>query len=348
MMLQSILFATVISVILVSITGKAVRDATGCLSTFAWIQTKTTTADWDKYNWDIIKTVGYFGDLDNDIPGLREYAHARGAKLVKAGGMHASDLNNATLRAQWIEDQINAAIVGGYDGVNIDYEGHDPHYLHGFNKLAIETANAFHLKIPGSEVSIDAPIYPEYEFRNYDYVEIAKACDYLFVMQYDAEFWDNVQCISPNADVKNCSLACSSFQVDEYGVQAYLNLGLPPEKLILGFPWYGLYYEYVAGIPFFDGQVDFKNIRSLIAQQPNGTLTFDEVSSTWIFHCDGYCKEDSRATEIWFDDAVSLAPKYDLVRKYGLKGVGMWEASKVDGAPDEADMWAALCPAAKK
>lgn len=31
-------------------------------------------------------------------------------------------------------------------------------------------------------MSIDAPFYPEYEGRNYDYARIANACDYLFVM----------------------------------------------------------------------------------------------------------------------------------------------------------------------
>ena len=342
-MMMIFLSSLVISLFLINgILGKGL-DANGCYSTFAWIQTKTTSADWDKYNWDIIKTVGYFGDLDSQIPGLREYAHARGVKLVKAVSMEAEDMNNATLRRQWIDQQIQGAIAGGYDGVNIDYEGNKPQYRHGYNQLAIETANAFHLKIPGSEVSIDAPAYPEYEFRNYDYVEIAKACDYLFIMQYDAEFWDNVQCASQNQPV-NCSLACSSVQVDEYGVQAYLALGIAPEKLILGFPWYGLYYEYIAGIPFFDGQIAFKDIRKLIASQPNGKMSFDEKSSTWIFHCDGLCKEGIRATEIWFDDAVSLAPKYELVSKYGLKGLGMWEASSAGGAPDEAEMWAALCP----
>ena len=47
-------------------------------------------------------------------------------------------------------------------------------------------------------------------------------------------------------------------------------------------------------------------------------------------------------------DADSLAPKYALASKYGLKGVGMWESTKVvydptAHTPDADAMWGSLC-----
>lgn len=94
--------------------------------------------------------------------------------------------------------------------------------------------NAFHDQLPGSEVSIDAPFYPEYEGRNYDYKSISEACDYLFVMAYDGEFWDNIQCALTSP---NCSMATSSLQLCEFGIQKYIEAGVEPNKLYLGLPW---------------------------------------------------------------------------------------------------------------
>lgn len=223
------------------------------------------------------------------------------------------------------------------------YIGNDPSKTEGYNQLVVETANAFHERIPGSEVSIDAPIYPQFEGRSYDYAAIAAACDYMFVMAYDGEFWNNVQCIDPNNGT-TCSLACSPYEADEYGIQEYIKLGVPSNKLIIGYPWYGLLYEYIAGVPFFTGQIYYTKIKDLIDEQPNGSLTYDERSKTYVFHCDGFCVPDNRAIEIWFDDIDSLVPKYDLVNKYNLMGVGMWEATHAQGADEELAMWDAFCP----
>lgn len=256
--------------------------------------------------------------------------------------MNEEDMNNATARKEWIDNEIEQALLNGYDGINLDYEGDKPEYIDGYNSLVLETAAAFHEQIPGSEVSIDAPIYPQFEGRNYDYVAIAEATDYIFIMAYDGEFWNNVQCIAPSTGA-NCSLACAAYDEVEYGVAAFIDMGVPASKLYLGYPWYGLKYEYVAGIPFFTGQLKYSEVINAIASQPNGKTTYDEASKTWIFHCDGFCFEDDRTVEIWFDDAATLAPKYALSEKYGLKGVGMWEGDYADASGHLDDMWGALC-----
>ena len=96
-------------------------------------------------------------------------------------------------------------------------------------------------------MSIDVGIYPEYEGRNYDYKSIAEACDSLFVMAYDSQFWLNLQCVAmPEVP---CSKACAPMKTVEYGVQKYIKRGVPADKIFLGLPWYGLSYEYVLGVP---------------------------------------------------------------------------------------------------
>lgn len=319
----------------------SVGDAT-CSDVFAWISHESE--DYSKYNWDAIKTIGFFGDVNSLGNGeLKDYAHGKGIKLVKGVSMEG-DMNNSTARSEWIDSQIQSAISDGYDGVNIDYEGNNPAQRDGYNDLVLETAAAFHEKLPGSEVSIDAPVYPEFEGRNYDYKSIAEACDYMFVMAYDAEFWNNVQCVKEAGP--NCSLACSSYEVDKYGIESYIELGVDPAKMYLGLPWYGLKYEYIAGVPFFTGQIQYRDVLKLMDSHPRGWITEDEKSSTKIFHCVGRCfpdEERDKTTEVWFDDADTLSSKYSLVNEYSLKGAGMWEADHAEGTEYEEDIWASMC-----
>ncbi len=45
-----------------------------------------------------------------------------------------------------------------------------------------------------------------------------------------------------------------------YGIQTYLSRGVEPFKLVLGLPWYGLLYEYILGVPFFNGQIRYAEV----------------------------------------------------------------------------------------
>jgi hypothetical protein len=118
---------------------------------------------------------------------------------------------------------------------------------------------------------------------------------------------------------------------------------------------YGIKYEYIAGIPFFTGQMKYSDIQTLIndetAQGLPGNLTYVEHGDVMRYQCHGLCfpNADPRdlTTEIWFDNPSTLTPKYNLATTYGLKGVGMWEASHVEyssaGIEDANAMWAPIC-----
>jgi spore germination protein YaaH len=312
---------------------------------------------WKHFNWDIITTIGFFGNLDDEpLAGIREYAHSLNVKLVKAVGIsEVSDVNNQTARTDYINSLIADAINQKYDGVNFDYEGHDPSIYEGFNALMTEASEAFHAAIPGSEVSADVSIYPDYEYRNltFNYKQMADSLDYLFIMAYDSEFWLNIQCINQNIEPA-CSQACAPYDVALYGVEAYINLGINSQKLYLGLPWYGLKYEMVRNIPIMAGQIDFSDAKNLVRSRRNANVTFDESSKSWILNCGGLCNPKSLNEKewysyVWFDDHESLAPKYAIAKEYQLKGVGMWDAGKLrysGSALEQTDaklMWDALC-----
>jgi len=293
------------------------------------------------YDWNVIKWIGFFGDI-NTLNGLKDYAHARGVKLVQGTSMGNADMTNATLRSNWIQSQIGSAQANGYDGVSLDYEGNDPTQITGFNALAVETANAFHAQMPGSLVSINGPIYPQFEARNYDYANIAKAADFILIMAYDGQFSNNLQCGVPGSPVA-CYNANAAYPEVEYGIQQFIGLGIDPLKLIVVLPWYGLAYQYVLSKGIFDGQVKYRDILALRSAHPSGTVSYNTASRTQIFKCGGVCSSANGATEVWYDDASTLTDKYALSYQYGLLGVGMWLSTNVDGTADEPAMWGALC-----
>merc|ERR1712130_885294 len=88
----------------------------------------------------------------------------------------------------------------------------------------------------GSTTSVCVPFTAYLEWgRQYDYFNLAKASDYLYIMDYDVQtqMFDS-QCIAK---------AVSPYFTTQRGVQSYLNLGINASKLILGIPWYGKEYE---------------------------------------------------------------------------------------------------------
>lgn len=63
--------------------------------------------------------------------------------------------------------------------------------------LVKETAEAFHKKIPGSQVSLDAAWGPYgVDGRFYDWTAIADAVDFMFVMAYDTRSQIYGRCIA--------------------------------------------------------------------------------------------------------------------------------------------------------
>lgn len=58
-----------------------------------------------------------------------------------------------------------------------------------------------------------------------------------------------------------------------------------------------------------------------IAIQNNAEIYFDSVSKSPYFN---YAK-DSIPHEVWFEDVRSIQAKFDLVKEFGLGGIGYWQ-----------------------
>ncbi|XP_063604332.1 di-N-acetylchitobiase-like isoform X1 [Penaeus indicus] len=196
---------------------------------------KCDSSVWSKFDWTKLTTIAIAGFYD---PHLVCFAHQHGVKVVKLGNFPTSKLPNATARANWVDMQASDTALKFLDGINIDYEDaiepNTPEQK-GLTSLVRETASVFHSVLPGSQVSFDVAWSAEgIDGRFYEYKAIANYSDLIFIMAYDeqSQILDGPCTARPNSGIYKTA----------QGIESYISLGIPPQKMILGVPWYGYNY----------------------------------------------------------------------------------------------------------
>ena len=122
----------------------------------------------------------------------------------------------------------------------------------------------------------------------------------------------------------------------ENTIEEYLSQGIPKEKLIISLPFYGNKWETEdANVPTYTktflGKLTFTDIQKNYTQK----VYFDPESQTKYLNY----KQGKKFIQIWFDDARSMAKKYDFINTEQLAGVGIWALANDDGS---AELWEVL------
>ena len=252
-------------------------------------------------------------------------AHAAGARVVMAAPQpekHFSD--NATVRALWVNSTVKAVVASHMDGVVFDWESPcDPGAAsqRQYALLIAETRAALRKVSPSYQVSTCVAWSPDgIDGRHYDIPAFAAASDLLYVMDYDTRSQIFDACVAA---------ANAPYFGMEHGLQRYLDLGVSPQQLVLGVPWYGYRYECVAGtsatattcpIP----QVPFRGINcsdaagsevglsDILSRLPKSTTgrRWDDYQAAPYFNT----VEGGATVQYWYDDVQSLTPKYARAR----------------------------------
>ncbi|GAB6030791.1 hypothetical protein CHUAL_007638 [Chamberlinius hualienensis] len=312
---------------------------------------------WLKFDWNKVTTIVNVGFYS---PDLMCYAHSKGVRVVNLSSLPASQLLNETRRAEWIQEQVQDAQTKFLDGLNIDME--DPiengsPEVAALTQLSGDTRVAFAEAIPGSQVTFDIAWSPAgIDGRFYDAIGLSEAVDFLFVMSYDEQ--------SQIYDSECTARANSPIPMTTSGIQQYLSLGISPDKLVLGVPWYGYKYEciqitsnntcYIEIVPFrgvncsdaAGSQHPYVNILASYLNISTTGRIWDETSQSPYFN---FIDTSTGATnQVWYDDPESLSVKYQYAIDNDLRGVGMWTSDFLDysdsatGVKQRSEMWGAL------
>jgi chitinase len=288
--------------------------------------------------------------------GLRELKkkHPHLRTLVSVGGWADSGpFSEAALtdasRAKFARSVVAFMAGHGFDGVDIDWEfpgggGLDktkarPEDTQNFTALLAELRRQLDEqgKADGKRylLTIAAPAGGHHQKMELE--RIHRHLDFINLMTYDfAGTWGPRTAFNaplyPDPAQKDSRSADAS-------VKAYLDRGVPKERLCLGVPFYGkafggvkdvdhgLYQPHMGRPPRVAGSGNDWSYRSIAANHiGKGTTRFwhEQAKVPWLFN---------PATGVWvtYDDPESLKHKAAYVRQKGLGGVMIWELSQDDG-----------------
>jgi spore germination protein YaaH len=269
------------------------------------------------------------GEVPPEVMRIARAQHVAVTPLVTNRGfrqplMHTV-LDSPEARARAIRYLIYYALRDGYQGFQFDYENIHYTYRDKFTAFFREAARAFHRH--GLELSA-AVVGRLDDTRNsnspggydnwsgvYDYAAMAKAADYLSVMAY-AEHGATAD-PGPVAGLPWVT-----------AIAKYSAANIPPIKVSLGVPFYAMRWETAgagAARPWRGRSARYGDAAAAMAgAQP----VWDEKEKAphLSFQAGG------RQTELWYEDARSLALKMNLARSMGFRGISAWVLGQEDPA----------------
>jgi spore germination protein YaaH len=269
-------------------------------------------------------------DTSNLNPTFIQEMHNRNIKVVPFLSNHWNRekgrlaLGKREALAQQIVDVIQEYNL---DGVNVDFEN----LVETDRDDYTDFMRILHEKMPdGKELSIAVAANPFDSNKgwqgSYDYEALAQYSDYLMLMTYDESYFGGQP--GPVASIKFV----------EKSIQYALEKA-PGEKIVLGIPFYGRYWnsnEKVGGRGIPNDQVE------KLTAQYNGKIHFDEKSKSpyatfTIKPSDAAAKVHGRTLlpgnyTVWFEDEQSIKYKLRLVQKYNLLGSGSWSLTEAQSS----------------
>lgn len=158
---------------------------------------------------------------------------------------------------------------------------------------------------------------------SYDYENLAKYSDYLFIMTYDESYPGG-----PEGPVASLSFVEESILIALEEV--------PKEKIVLGIPFFGRFWDEsgeIKGygislnkvnelIEKYDSKITYDETR----QSPKVIITINEGDEVYL---SGKLLGPGEYT-IWYENDESIKSKLRLVQKYDLKGTGSWSLGQED------------------
>ncbi len=260
-------------------------------------------------------------------------AHAHGAKVVLTITMMAWDassaaqqstlLGNATNRARVIQAIVAAVADRNADGVNLDFEPVAVADRDRYTSFVRELKAALVSAGVGSHVTVCTMAGAATWATGYDLAGLVApgAADALFVMGYDYSW-------SGSARAGGVAPMSSWYMLDvTESVTDYLEQ-VPAGKIIWGVPYYGRTWLTQSsdqnastrpGSAASSAAYYYSANVNLAAQ--HGRMWDAAGQVPWFRY---YNSTAGSWVQGYYDDAVSLAAKWDMVNQRGLLGTGMW------------------------
>jgi len=302
--------------------------------------------------WDLINVVAFFSLEINQYGNFTNYhgwphgdlvdqAHQNGRRAIVTITNFSSSqigtlLGSSTNRANAISNIVDQVVLGGADGVSIDFEGVPSSAKNNFVTFMSELKSALTQELGNPYITICSPAIDWN--GSYDYDQLAANSSYLMIMAYDYHYRGGDP--GPTAPLHGGAPWSNwmgiDYTLDDY--EAYIT-PYTLRKVIVGLPFYG--YDWpttsssVPGTATANGTAIFMSSAIDRVDSGNyGPLHYDTASDTpyLVYYSGGWHQH-------FFDDADSLGLRFAYAKSRSTGGVGFW-ALGYEGDYDE--VWDAV------
>ncbi len=323
---------------------KKKQHRAGCKLTkkvFGWNPYWKGTA-YEDYDYNLLSDISYFSyQVDAETGSYRDIhywkttnmvnlAQAAGTRVCLTATLfsdHNTFFGSEKAQQTLIDSLISLVKLRNASGVDIDFESMSSHHKAPFADFMQALSQAFHTQIPGSQVSVALPAIDW--SGDFDIPRLVQYVDLFVIMGYGYH-WSGSSVAGP-VSPKNNGAFWNPYSTTR-SVLTYLEKGIPKEKLCLGIPYYGR--DWPTTTPHLGAETTAVGDAVVFSAAKQKMQTYrkkwDIHSSTpWYAY-----QEGEKWRQCWFDNAESLAAKYDMVKALDIAGIGIWALGYDEGTTD--------------
>jgi spore germination protein YaaH len=300
-----------------------------------------------RLDYDLVSTVAFFGlgvkkdgNIDTAWRGYTAYmsdnavavtnaAHAKGVRVVPTFQLFDSGtlvkmkafLHSKAAQARFIRQALALMERRSADGANFDFEPMPQSLSLDYAKFLGKFKTAMRKQFPTAKLVAATSAGAPYTLI----VAIAPIVDQMLVMTYNYR-WSGSTVTGAIAPLDNTT------RTVKLHIARYLKK-VPPSKLILGVPYYGYDWPVTSAVPNAAVQktpskwggvwsVSFASAHNWLAAHPDVVLQHDTSEGSAYFTY--WDTEFLTFRQVYFEDELSAAAKYDYAIATGLAGVGIW------------------------
>lgn len=235
---------------------------------------------------------------------------------LSENGNFSSENASYLFENEWLQDMLLEQILSvmlekGYKGLDIDFEfirADDKEGFIGFIQKAVDLLHPHGLFVHVDLAPKTSAEQAGLLYEAHDYRRIGEIADTVLLMTYEWGYtYGPPMAVAPLDKVR---------QVVEYAVTE-----IAVDKIYVGIPNYG--YDW--SLPFIRGTTKAETIGNEQAVQRavsyGSEILYDDTAVSPYYN---YTASDGISHVVWFENAVSIQAKLDLIREFGLRGAGYW------------------------
>ncbi|MBG9613514.1 glycosyl hydrolase family 18 protein [Bacillus cereus] len=219
-------------------------------------------------------------------------------------------LSNEDIQNRLLSNVINMMRAKGYQGLNIDFENTYPSDRELYNQFLQRAVDLLHRQGYYVSTALAPKTSAQQQgilYEAHDYAAHGRIVDFVVLMTYEWGYrLGPPQAISPIHQIK---------KVLDYAVSV-----IPKQKILMGMQFYAR--DWV--LPHVQGkEAETFSMQEAIrrAGQYQVAIQYDQTTQSPFYR---YIDEVGRHHEVWFEDARSTQAKFDMVKRYGLRGISYW------------------------